>query len=229
MQISYKLSALAAGILCAFGSASAAPIVLNFEGINATYPSGYAYINGFYNGGTSSDGTSGTNYGVAFTDNARAICLNIPGVSCSNTSRGGLAPGSEKGALFWTSGPETYMNYAAGFDTGFAFNYTAPYYGGSVSVYDGLNGTGTLLATLNLPTTPRNCDSSYGAAYCPFFAAGVNFAGTAKSISFAGTANYIVFDDVTFGSAVPGVPEPSTYALFGLGLAGLFYATRKRS
>lgn len=229
MQISYKLSALAAGILCAFGSASAAPIVLNFEGVNATYPSGFAQVLGYYNGGTSSDGTSGTNYGVEFTNNALAICLNTPGVGCSNTSRGGLAPGSEKGGLFWLDGPETYMNYAAGFDTGFSFYYAAPNTPGSVSVYDGLNGTGTLLATLNLGLTPSTCDSSYGAAYCPFVAAGVNFAGTAKSISFAGTANYIVFDDVTFGSAVPGVPEPSTYALFGLGLAGLFYATRKRS
>ena len=229
MQISYKLSALAAGILCAFGSASAAPISLNFEGINATYPSGFATINGFYNGGTSSDGTSGTNYGVEFTGNAQAICLNTPGVYCSNTSRGGVAPGSEKGGLFWLDGPNTYMNYAAGFDTGFSFNYAAPNTPGSVSVYDGLNGTGTVLATLNLGLTPSTCDSSYGALYCPFVAAGVNFAGTAKSISFAGTANFIVFDDVTFGSAVPGVPEPSTYALFGLGLAGLFYATRKRS
>ena len=32
----------------------------------------------------------------------------------------------------------------------------------------------------------------------------------AKSISFAGTADQIVFEDVTFGSTIPGVPEPST-------------------
>jgi hypothetical protein len=227
MKVNYKLSAIAAGILFAFGSANAA-VVLNFEGINATYPSGYAFINGFYNGGTSSDGTSGTNYGVEFTGNAQAICLNTPGVVCSNTSRGGFAPGSELGGLFWLNGPETYMNYAAGFDTGFSFNYAAPNTPGSVSVYDGLNGTGNLLATLNLGLTPSTCDAAYSASYCPFVAAGVNFAGVAKSISFAGTANYIVFDDVTFGSAVPGVPEPSTYALFGLGLMGLAYAARRR-
>jgi len=228
MKITYKLSAVAAGILFAFGSANAATVVLNFEGVNATYPSGFAAIEGFYNGGTSSDGTSGTNYGVEFTDNALAICLNTPGVSCSNTSRGGFAPGSELGALFWLNGPETYMNYAAGFDTGFSFNYSAPNTPGSVSVYDGLNGTGNVLATLNLGLTPSTCDAAYSAVYCPFVAAGVNFAGTAKSISFAGSANYIVFDDVTFGSAVPGVPEPSTYALFGLGLMGLTYVARRR-
>jgi hypothetical protein len=219
--------ASAAFILTA-GSASAA-VVLDFEGVNATYPSGFAQVSSFYNGGTSSDGTSGTNYGIEFTSNARAICLNTPGVGCSNTSRGGLAPGSELGALFWIDdASETYMNVAAGFDTGFSFYYTAPYYGGSVSVYDGLNGSGALLATLDLGLTSSTCGSEYGAGYCPFVASGIAFAGIAKSVSFAGTANYIVFDDVTFGSITPGVPEPTTYALFGLGLAGLAYARRRR-
>lgn len=218
----------AAAAVCAIGSAQADTIVLNFEGINATYPSGFANVGGFYNGGTSSDGTSGTNYGVEFTDNALAICLNTPGVVCSNTSRGGFAPSSALGALFWLDGPETYMNVAAGFDTGFSFNYAAPNTPGSVSVYDGLNGTGNVLATLNLGLTPSTCDGSYSADYCPFVASGVNFAGIAKSVSFAGTADFIVFDDVTFGSAIPGVPEPSTYALFGIGLLGLAMASRRK-
>jgi len=39
-------------------SAANATIDLNFEGINSTYPSGFAFINGFYDGGTSSDGTT---------------------------------------------------------------------------------------------------------------------------------------------------------------------------
>ena len=229
MKLRYSILAAASGLACAIGTAQADVVVLNFEGINATYPSGFAQVLDFYNGGASSDGTSGVNYGVQFTDNALAICLNTPGVSCSNTSRGGVAPGSELGALFWLNGPETYMNYAAGFENGFAFNYAAPNTPGSVSVYDGLNGTGTLLATLDLGLTPSTCGSEYSAAYCPFVAAGVNFAGVAKSISFAGTANFIVFDDVTFGSSIPGVPEPSTYALFAVGLLGLAYTARRRS
>lgn len=95
-------------------------------------------------------------------------------------------------------------------------------------MYDGLNGTGNLVATLNPGLTPSTCGTSYSAAYCPFVASGIAFAGIAKSVSFAGTANYIVFDDVTFGSVTPGVPEPSTYALFGIGLLGLLAAKRKR-
>ncbi|HMN74572.1 MAG TPA: PEP-CTERM sorting domain-containing protein [Burkholderiaceae bacterium] len=229
MKLRYPILAAATAMTCSIGTAQADVVVLNFEGINATYPSGFANIYDFYNGGTSSDGTSGVNYGVQFTDNALAICLNTPGNYCSNTSRGGVAPGSELGALFWLNGPETYMNYAAGFENGFSFNYAAPNTPGSVSVYDGLNGTGNLLATLDLGLTPSTCGSEYSAQYCPFVAAGVNFAGVAKSISFAGTANYIVFDDVTFGSAIPGVPEPSTYALFAAGLLGLAYTARRRS
>ncbi len=229
MKLRFSVLAAASGLACAIGTAQADVIVLNFEGINATYPSGAANIYDFYNGGTSSDGTSGVDYGVEFTDNALAICLNTPGVVCSNTSRGGVAPGSELGALFWLEGPETYMNYAAGFENGFSFNYAAPNTPGSVSVYAGLNGTGGLLATLDLGLTPATCGSEYSALYCPFVAAGVNFDGVAMSISFAGTANFIVFDDVTFGSAIPGIPEPSTYALFAAGLLGLAYTARRRS
>ena len=55
-------------------SAQASVIVLDFENINSSYPTiNYANIQEFYNGGTSSQGTSGTNFGVSFEDNARAI------------------------------------------------------------------------------------------------------------------------------------------------------------
>jgi len=219
-----RLALIALGSLAVAGTASAT-IVLDFENINATYPSsGYAFVRGFYNGGTSSDGTTGTNYGVAFSDNAQAICLNTPGVFCSNTSRGGLGdPNSQKGALFFLSGAQTFMDVAAGFDTGFSFYYTAINQSGSISVFDGLDGTGNLLGTINLSTTPSQCDPAvYQAGFCPFFPIGVTFSGTAKSVSFAGVANQIVFDDVTFGSAQPGrIPEPTSLALIAIGLAGM--------
>lgn len=226
-----SVSAIAAAVMsiCAVGSASAGVVSLNFEGINSTYTSstGQANILEFYNGGTSSDGTTGTNYGISFGDNALAICLNSTTVFCSNTSRGGLAPGSDKGGLFFLSGTQTFMNVAAGFDTGFSFNYVSYSYSGSVNVYDGANGTGNVLATLNLSPNAGSCPG-YSAGFCPFSPSGVSFAGTAYSIGFAGVANQIVFDDVTFGSSVPGVPEPETYALMlgGLGIVG--YMARRR-
>jgi len=226
------MGAGAAIALAAASAATAAPIVLNFEGVNATYPSGFAFVNGYYNGGTSSDGTSGTNYGIAFSSNAQAICLNTPGTGCSNTSRGGLAPGSEKGGLFFTSGSQTIMDVAAGFDTGFSFFYAQPNTnGGFVNVYDDLGGAGNLLATISLTLTPSTCDGVYGAGYCPFVAVGVGFSGIAKSVAFGGVANFVVFDDITFGSITPGpqVPEPATWAMMigGFGLTGV--AMRRRN
>ena len=224
-----------AGLLAATAPmAQAAVVSLNFEGIAPHPNNNNVFVQNFYNGGTSSIGTSGTNYGVSFGNNALLICLNTPGVSCSNTSRGGFGdPNSQKGGLFFLSGSETFLNYSAGFTTGFSFNYVSANQPGSVGVYDGLNGTGNLLATLNLGVNanPGSCPPGSG-GFCPFSAAGVAFAGTARSISFAGVANQIVFDDITFGSINPGggeVPEPASWAMLiaGFGLVGAVQRRRK--
>ena len=217
-----------------FGAApaKAAVISLDFEDI-APYPNDNdVLIQEFYNGGTSSIGTSGPDLGISF-GNALLICLNELSTDCSNTSRGGLGdPSSQRGALFFQS-VETILNYAPGFDTGFSFNYVSFQSNGNVNVYDGLDGTGNILATLNLTPNSGTC-SGFGAAFCPFSPSGISFSGTARSIGFGGTDTIIIYDDITFGSNIPGPDSgpaavPGPLPLLGLGVAfGYSRTLRKR-
>ena len=200
----------ATAILSVAVPASSATVVLNFTGV--ADPSNSATVGGFYNGGVSGDGNSGTNYGVAFTDNALAI----------NSYNGENEP--DPGILYFLSGGAVNITYAAGFTGGFSFYY-ASNTNASVTVYDGEGGTGNVLATLNLS---NNYDASCG--YCVWTPTGVSFSGIAKSIDFAGGANYVGYDVITFGSDTPGgtVPEPAVWAMLitGFGLVGA--AARRR-
>jgi hypothetical protein len=232
--IGLNLAILAVAVIAGTTTLAKADVVdLTFEGI-APYPSANdVLIQNYYNGGTSSIGTSGPNLGISFPDNALLICLNTIGVECSNTSRGGLGdPNSQNGALFFLTGSSTFLNDPAGFNTGFSFNYSAIYDTGSIQVYSGVNGTGSLLANLALPTTVSGPCPGYGAGFCPFDPIGVTFAGTAESINFGGDANQIVFDDVTFGSSTVGggvAPEPSYFVLLGAAVAGLALLRRRNA
>ena len=220
MRRSSLLAATTVVALSAASAAQAATITLDFEGINAEYPSSdFAFIQGYYDGGTSSAGTSGSNFGVSFSSNALAICLNTVGVTCSNVSRGGLGdPNSQLGALFFVEGDAAFINLAAGFTGGLSFFYSAVQQPGSVSVFDGPDGEGNALATLALPTTSSDC-SGLG-DFCPFEFAEVNFTGTAQSVAFAGAADQIIFDDVTFIGVIP-LPAELPLLLGGLAMLGL--------
>jgi hypothetical protein len=215
----YKMMATAAVAALSLGlaaSASAATVVLDFTGVATT--NNIANVGGFYNGGTSSDGNSGPNYGVAFTDNALAI----------NNYNGCCEPDSPKqGILFFLSGGAVTIDVAAGFDTGFSFNYSSNT-NAFINVWSGLDSTGDLLAQIPLATQANsNCPPGATGYYCTWTPIGVNFAGTAHSIDFGGGANFVAYDDITFGSATPGgIPEPATWAMMLMGFGGLGAAIR---
>lgn len=179
------------------GAASAATFVLDFEGLQ-----NLEAVNDFYNGGTGSLGSSGTDYGVSFSTTSLAII----DADAGGTGNFANEPSPDT-VLFFLSGGAATMNVAAGFDTGFSFFYSSVSFAGSVTVYDDLNASGNILATLNLPANGSGGGGDPTGSFNVFDAVGVTFAGIAKSIDFGGVADQIAFDNVTFGSEIPEVPN----------------------
>lgn len=219
---------VAVAAMAAWGPRASATIVLNFAGLNGNSEEGPA---NYYNGGTGSLGSGpGPNYGITFGADAIS-CSGQPGGSCNTAAIPG-GPGAQ--IVFFVAGTGDLMNVAGGFDTGFSFYYSSPFDTGTVDVYSGVNGTGTLLASINLPLTPdgsgtAGCDAE---PYCPYEAIGVSFSGTAESVNFSGVANQIGFADITLGSQTAGgggdVPEPGDLALFGFGLLAIGLGLARR-
>jgi PEP-CTERM motif len=193
-------------IAFAIAAPASAVIVLDFEGLNNLQP-----VGNFYNGG------GGTNYGIQFSPATLAV------IDADAGGTGNIAnEPSPSTVMFFLDANNAILNFAAGFDTGFSFFYSSSQ-AASVNVYDGLDGTGNLLATLNLVGQfNTGCAGDPNGAFCNWTAVGVAFAGIARSIDFGGTANQVAFDDITFGSATPGnqAPEPGTLMLLALGLLG---------
>ena len=200
----------------AAGTASAS-ITLTFEGLQ-----NQEAINDFYNGGTGSLGSSGTNYNVSFNSNSLAI---IDGDAGGSGNFGNEPTPST--IMFFLTG-SAVLNYAAGFTTGFSFYYTTVNYAGVVNVYDGLNATGNLLGSINLAALGAGPGDPNG-AFSNWEIGSLAFSGTAKSIDFGGTVNQVGYDNITFGSVDPNVvPEPASLLLTASALFGLLSLRRRK-
>jgi len=191
------------------GSASATVFQLTFEGVG-----NLNQVGNFYNG----DGPD--NYGVSFS----GATLGIVDADAGGSGNFANEPTGDT-VMFFLDENNARMTVAAGFDTGFSFYYSSIANAGDVYVYDGPDGTGNLLASLNLPalgSDPNGGDPT--GAYNIWANVGVGFNGIAQSVVFSGAANFIAFDNVTFGSRnanlIP-LPTGAGMAFLGLGLAGL--------
>jgi hypothetical protein len=207
-------SLLVIALLASAAPASAAVIVLNFEGVGDLNA-----VGNYYNGG------AGPNYGVSFSTDTLTLVDADAGGSGNFANEPSLNT-----VMFFLNASNAVLNVAAGFETGFSFFYSSST-AASVNVYSGVNKTGSLLGTLNLSAQFNSaCSGDPFGTYCNWTPIGVTFAGTARSIDFAGTANFTGFDDITFGSATAGtgtpVPEPVTTLTLGLGLVAAAYRRR---
>ena len=209
---------VAIALFCA--TARATPILLTFAGLG-----NQESVSNFYNGGTGGSGSGpGASDGIVFSDNALALTSSLVG------GTGSFAPSSLT-AIFFFSGSGITMDVTGGFAGGLSFLYSAPSFvgftnpGGSANIYAGLDGTGTLLASISLSSTPNGTSVGGCSAepFCPFVEEAVSFSGTAMSVVFAGSQNEIGFTDVGLG-----VPEPATSGLVLLGAAVFVAMVRLR-
>ena len=190
---------LAAGLLCA-APAFSATLTLDFEGATS-----YASVADFYNGGTDSAGASGPNYGISFGGDALALTNDPSAPNFSN------AP--TPGTILAPVGPDAALNSVAGFSGLTSFYYSSAS-DTSVSVFSGLNGTGSLLGTFSLLANAQNgCSDTL---FCHWDLASLTIAGVAQSIQF-GTAAGAGFDNIS----VAPVPLPAALWLMVSGLFGI--------
>lgn len=200
-----KLLLAAAGAALVAAPATAAVTVLTFEGIGNLNPVGAFYAPDYI----FSPAT------LAIVDADAGGSGNFANEPSPNT------------IMFFLDADNAILDVPAGFTTGFSFWYTSSV-AASVTVYDGPGATGNVLATLNLVAQAFGCPGDPTGDFACWSPVGVTFAGTAFSIDFGGTANQTGFDNITFGSANPRVPEPGVWAMLiaGFGLVG--HAARRR-
>jgi hypothetical protein len=210
-----QLLALATVYAAATFPAFAAPFTLDFE---KEWDFG-TEINGYYNGGTASDGTTGPYLGVSF--------VNVSGLS--NDAAGPYydnAPSMLGVAYPFTADPsdKSFMNVAVGVMRMLSFSYSSPDpVTDAILAYSGLNGTGTLLGRLDLPANDNG-------NYETWTAITFQFNSDARSFDLTGAANVVALDNFS-GDTVPeldaaGAPGALTLLI---GISGLLSDARRRN
>jgi hypothetical protein len=157
------------------------------------------FINQFYDGGTGSLGSGpGPNYGLQFTSNAQAIVSASKGGSGNFIGDPGGLP-----VMFFQTGNNITMTATNGLQTALWFYYSA-LQAGSVTVYSGANGTGTILASVTLPVNNSGCNTY---KLCVWTVVGVPLTAPAGSVRFAGVADYLAIATIHMGQNIPAAMD----------------------
>jgi len=204
--------------LAALAWFAAAPVLAAPVGFNLTFEKTWDYftdVAGYYNGGTAGDGTSGPNAGVSFS-NVYAISNDALGPYFANAP----SPLGVVTPFVFLDGERAFMNVADSVGAALTFFYSSPTaIVGAIRAYSGVNGTGTLLGTIDLAA---NSSTDYDVWSQVTFA----FNGFASSFEFTNASSIAAFDNI---SAV-AVPEPETMVLLAMGgAAALCLRGRRRT
>jgi hypothetical protein len=187
-------------------------------------------IQNYYNGGLSGPPIRGPgpDLGLVFSSLAneqKATTTNPP--PRPGTGKFENNPSGAAGVLYFPYSPTTdsYIDDAAGF-TSLTFAYSLldnalpPSTTYKVDLYSGLNGTGTLLGSVDLTpsATPIACLRSFD-EFCSWSFASIFTGGTYAESAVFNTPGVVLnaeFDKMTFAT-----PEPQTWAMLLIGFAGL--------
>ena len=201
-------------LIVAPGPASASPIVLNFEGLGDLN-----HIGSYYNGG------AGGNLGRRIR-----VVRDVAGPGRPRRHRQLLErPLRQEHRVFRARQSSMNMNVAGGFINSFSFAYTSLFFPGVVSIWDGVGGTGQLLAIAALPRLNGGCGArrtgrlqllvARRAQLCRYRAVGRVVRRRQLSRRGRRAARH---------RGARAVPQPSSVLLLGTGLAWVALRRRMR-
>jgi hypothetical protein len=202
----------ALALLALFAGRAQAGTVLTFEGLQ-----NFEQVASYYDDGTGSKGSGpGPDYGITFSSYGL-------GYSPTTSFAGDPSPPTVL-LLFNPSNPlqagypiSVTMNSAGGFSEALSFYAIVNSLPGSVEIFSGANGTGTMLAQQTLQLTPSATFS--GEITVPF-------SGTAYSAVFTGSDDLMALDNIAFPAL--SVAEPSSGVLLVLGLGSSCWLSMRR-
>lgn len=246
----------AVGIMAGAQDARAFHITFDGEDLNnsesvplGAFPTASAAQAAFLGGLT---GDVGTETFEGFADGtSQPLALNFGAAGTATLSGGGgavnsVTPGTTNGKGRYATSGSNYFEVAAGGSPAFTVTFSQPvaafgFFGVDIGDFGGdltlrLTDVGGSTTNINVPhTIGEDADTGGSVLYFGVIAAGPGHSDddlllSVEFLTVSGDGDIFAFDDFTVAAPeqIIEVPEPSTIALFGLGLIGLGVGLRRR-